>query len=117
MDDGREVGEEATTCLFPARRPSRAAVLDQDVTRADLFWAKKFRSRKSFDLLLRQILWCIPHGLLRLRVMEIWHLSRIREADFPARLWIPINIAPVSYFQKRWTYHARWVVGVTDDDL
>ena len=67
-------------------------MLDQDVTRVDLFWTKKFCPRKSFDLLLRQLLWCIPHGLLRLCVMEIRHLSRIREADFPARLWITKTI-------------------------
>jgi hypothetical protein len=28
----------------------------------------------------------LPGGLLRLRVEEIWYLSRVGEANFPARL-------------------------------
>ena len=77
MSCGRRGEEKAVggTHLFPARWSTRAIMFDQDVTCPDFLRLQKRCSRKFLDLFRRELFRWFPHGLLRLRVEEIRHLS------------------------------------------
>jgi hypothetical protein len=69
-------------------------MLDQDVTRADLFWAiwaKKFVSRKGTELLRRQLRWWFPHRLLRLGIDGNMAPFAYSISGLPSQTVDPIN--------------------------
>ena len=90
-------------------------MLDQNVTCADIFWPEKRRTRKSRDLFFRQPFRWVPDGLLRRRVEKIWHLARVGEANFPARLQVHKYSPPQKKKKKQQsvlTYHTLLNSGV-----